>query len=181
MHRMNAKRKSFVLLAALLAALSASAAAPSPITIRATKKTADVQRESERLSARTTMTHEKKEQYYQIELGTMTPGLPDYVVVRWIVLLEDFKRRLVVGTRGSKDVSLAVNKPVELQTDRFTLVENTLVKTNSRGAGRESTIHGYGIRVYDDTGRILAEKYDPPSAQEDLVEAFDEKAERRRD
>lgn len=181
MNRMNVMKTCSLLLAALLAASSVTAVAPPPVVIKATKKTADVQRDSERLSARATMTHETKEQYYLIELGTMTRGLPDYVVVRWIVLLEDFKGRLVVGTRGSKDVPLAVNKTAEVQTDRFTLVENTLVKTHNRGGGRESTIRGYGIRVCDDAGRILAEKYDPPSAEKDLVAAFDEKAERRRD
>jgi len=172
--------KKVLMTSIILAGLAAAAATPSPISIKTTKKTADTDHDYARRSRIKSVSHSTKDQYYNVELNTMTRGLPDYVTVKWVVLVEDAHGRIMVGTKGEKETALVVNKTAEVQTDTFTLESETWQK---KGFSRErdSTVRGVGIRVCDDDGKILAEKYDPPSAEKDLLGAFDGKKDQRRD
>lgn len=166
-----------------LLALLAFAAGPALITIKGSKKTADSHRSTSAGKARQ-VTHTSRDLFYEFELTTSSPAAPANVVVKWVVVTEDFKGRQHVGTKGEKETPLPRNRPTTVETGDFNLESRDVrsVKRHvMRNDGAEEKIVGYGVRVYDGNGKMIAEEYNPNKEEQTLVAAFDGKLKGRDD
>lgn len=168
-------KRAFVLLAVVGVATAALAAGPQPIRIKATKKTADT-RSNTAVAARRTVEHSSKDLYYEIELARNVPNAPDQVTVKWAVVTLGMGGRPLLGTGGEKAVTIPKDRPAVVETDDFSL-ETKEVNVNRARVDIDSTakekIIGYGVRVLDSTGAMIAETIQPESARAQVLEAFD--------
>jgi hypothetical protein len=132
--------------------------------IQATKKTADTRKSATQDLPRGRSHAVTEDVYYAFTLRRMNPNLPERAVVEWVVLKEAVDGRLLLGTRGRKEIDMPFGKEIELKTDTVTLRGRTW--TSGRAGTVEEEVHGYGLRVLNDEGDILAEKYEPDSLEE---------------
>lgn len=161
--------QKYFIAACVIAATSAMAA--DPITITASKKTADSRQKTSSNGPRHSVSHGQKDVFYRFEIATMRPGIEPSIIVKWVVLIEDMHGRVHVGTSGTQEASLIINKPVVIETDDFSLESREVRK---RGVVREdeASVLGYGVRICDTQGHIIAEKTEPSRAERKIVEAF---------
>ena len=154
--------------------LTATAASPSPISIKATKKTADSHQNTELVRPRLSVTSSEKDVFYRIELTPRTTQVPTNVVVKWVVALQAQNGRVYTGTKGMKEAVLSLGHPAVVETDDFSL-DSVEIRRHGLVGERGPEILGYGIRVCDDEDRIVAEAYEPSRAEKDLVDLFQRK------
>lgn len=151
-------------------------AAPLPvITIKATKKTGDSRKSVEQIGNLRRRTDTEKELYYQLEIAALSQNVPTNIAVTWAVLIESEKGRLRLGCLGGTETNFTRTvRTLQVQTDSFELEEHTQQRAR-QNISRGSEIYGYGIRVTDLTGKILAEKVEPSKAAAEINEAFEGK------
>ncbi len=168
-------KRTLVMIVAACAATAALAAGPQPIRIKATKKTADT-RSNTAVAARRTVEHSSKDLFYEIELARNVPNAPDQVTVKWAVVTLGMSGRHLLGTGGEKAVTMPKDRPAVVETDDFSL-ETKEVNVNRARVDIDSTskekLIGYGVRVLDDKGAVIAETIQPESARKSVLEAFD--------
>jgi hypothetical protein len=159
----------------LLAAGIAHAATPQLFTIKATKKTGDTRKNVQQIGNIRRLTNTEKDIFYQLEISTVSPAAPTNFVVTWAVLVENEKGRLHAGCLGGTTTNFARGaRTVEVETDSVELDEHTQQRKN-QNFSRGSDIYGYGIRITDMTGKLLAEKIEPSKAAAEINEAFEGK------
>lgn len=84
---------------------------------------------------------------------------PDSAQLEWIVLARDSKRQIEEVARGTASLSFS-------KAQRRTTLETGRVQIPDTGEGaHQSDLYGYGIRITDDQGRVLEEKYSPAGAK----------------
>ena len=153
----------------LLLAASAYALTPGAIVIKGTKKK-DGSRDGGNITAGKNVAHSQDDIYYQFDLSTMSKDVPSEVKVKWVVLVSTMKGRLRLASQGEKPATLTMGgQPARVETPIFTMNE----ERGPKGRKFEAEIVGYGVKVLDDKGNVLAEKYDPESAHKRLTDAFD--------
>jgi hypothetical protein len=168
-------KKMITALLVSLAAFAASAAAPSLITIKGSKKTADSHHNSS-AAGRKTVTHTSKDVFYEFELTTSSPAAPDNVIVKWVVVTVDPKARMRLGTVGQKEIALTRNKPAAIETEDITIESKSVSGHHGHQSSQsEEKVLGYGVRVFDGNGRIIAEEFNPKNEEKTFVAAFDGK------
>ncbi len=168
-------KKILMLMMAAGVALSTQAAGPQSLRIKATKKTADT-RSNTAVAARRTVEHSSKDLFYEIELARNVPNAPDQVTVEWAVVTLGMGGRPLLGTGGEKAVTIPKDRPAVVETDDFSLetkeVNVNRVRQDINSTSKEKLI-GYGVRVLDDKGAVIAETIQPESARASVLEAFE--------
>ena len=148
-----------------LAAMHVEAA--DQITITATKKTAQQSKGSQQELPRGTTQAVEKEIVYVVELRSMIPHPATDLTTEWVLLVEMAGGRVAPGNSGSKPVSLNFGQALSFETGPVTLLSREW--NTARGGGTvKDNIAGYGIRVVDSAGAVLAEKYEPLSAKSQI-------------
>lgn len=142
-------------------------AAPSAVTIKGVKKT-EGSRSGDTIGPVRTIERKQDDVYYQFNLMTMSPSISSNVTVQWVVLVTTQRGRLRLASQGKEAVTLPMARTVSVETPIFTMNESR----GPKGHKAESEIFGYGVRVYDASGQLISEAFDPASAQKRLEEAF---------
>ncbi len=167
--------KKIIPIALVLVAFHALAAMPSPITVKAAKKTADSHHNTAAHGPRT-VTFTAKDVYYEFELTTSSPAVPASVVAKWVVLTIGMGGHVHVGTKGEKEIALPKNKPVTVETDDFSLETKNVHGARGHFVNQsEAKVLGYAVRVFDTGGTLLSEEYSPDNEKKSLADAFDGK------
>lgn len=169
-------RLTLILATTLTAALTL-AAAPA-ITIKATKKTADTDRNRENLGSLRSRQDTYKKKYLELTLTAAGIPPPGDIVVNWAVLIEDVKNRTHLGALGGTQTNFGRARSIEIRTDEFDMEEHSVSRPRGN-VERDSEVHAYGIRITDLQGKILADKIEPAKAAAEINEAFDGKLARK--
>ena len=157
--------KPFHLLSLVMAlAVIQPAAALDKVRISATKKTLD-KRESENQKlphGSTSLT--EKQVIYAFSLQRMTPDVPDLPTVSWVLMKERMDGRLVEAARGESVVNLPLGRAVSVESAPVQLDEREWVGRKHAGTA-SSELAGYGLRVLNSKGEVVAERYEPADMQ----------------
>lgn len=163
-----------IIIPAALAAALAFGAPPEPVKVKASKKTADSHRNTA-AAGRRSVERSTKDIFYEFELSTMSPALPDDVTVKWAVVTLDMFGEPRLGTAGEKQITLPKNKATIVETDDFSLASkdvHTVRRRSSANTSAEEKILGYGVRIVDGAGSLLSETISPGNARKSIEDAF---------
>lgn len=157
------------LIAFLSLALAFALPAPAleKVRITGTKKTIDKRESSsQRLPHGQTQLSEKQV-VYAFSLQRMTPDTSEQATASWILMRESMDGRLSEAARGDSVVSLPLGRAVALESAPVTLTEREWSRHGGSGTVG-SSLAGYGLRILDDKGQIIAERYDPASIEKEI-------------
>lgn len=167
--------KKIMFASAVLFAAAALAAMPSLITIKGMKKTADTHRNNA-VNGPRTVTSTDKNIFYEFELTASSPAVPDNVNVKWVVVTIGMGGHLHLGTKGEKETALPKNKPTTVESDDINIESKQVHGPRGHLLSQgETKIVGYGVRVFDGNGTMIAENYYPENEKKTMAEAFDGK------
>lgn len=134
------------------------------VRISATKKTLDKRAsDSQKLPHGSTSLTEKQV-IYSFSLQRMAPDVPETPTVSWIVMKERMDGRLVEAARGEAVVSLPLGRAVTTESSPVQLDEREWVGRKHAGSA-SSELAGYGLRVLNSNGEVVAERYEPADMQ----------------
>ena len=141
------------------------------IQISATKKTDDQRKTSSQQLAHGSTQLSLKNVYYRFDIRPMTTGLPEEAELQYIVLQENVNGKVEVAVRGTQSVSLTFGQPQSIESESFELTKRSWNRAGGSGNLKQD-VYGYGVRIVNRDGDVLAEKYAPSSTQKDLEAAF---------
>ena len=157
--------KHLLLLAlALATATAASAATLDKVRISGTKKTLDRRESSAQARPRGQTTLTQKLVGYSFSLQRMSTDAPEKATVAWILIKEQKDGRTVEAARGESVLDLPLGRAITLDSAPVELEERDW--TGRRNAGTVSSqLTGYGLRVLNSQGEVIAERYEPADLQ----------------
>lgn len=142
------------------------------IQISATKKTADRRdSETQTLPGGRKTSLEVEQILYRFDMRPMSTSLPATGELQYVLVVEDMSGRLSVDAFGKDTIDLAFGQTRSVESKTVTLNERQWSGRHGSGDTSES-IYGYGVRVVDSSGEVLAEKYSRSDIQAMLEEAF---------
>ncbi|MBN1270564.1 MAG: hypothetical protein JXB04_13320 [Kiritimatiellae bacterium] len=160
-------RKTIAVLGGVLLVATVSAAF-EPIEISATKKTVDARKSAGQALWRGTSRATEKEILYRFDFKRRSAEIPEYVTAQWMVLVEGALGHVVAPrTSGESRIGLPLNQLVNLETEAFSLRGREWTSGPNPGTVEEQLI-GYGVRLLNEQGAVLAEKYGPPSLKDSV-------------
>jgi hypothetical protein len=158
-------------LPACLSILVAGAALSAPgldkIRITDSKKTVEKRESSAQKLAHGTTSLTEKQIILTFGLQRMAPDVPETVTAAWVLIQEGRDGRLAEASRGTSVVVLPLGRTTSLETAPVTLVEREWSNRRKSGSLADS-IAGYGLRILDAEGKVIAERYDPKSMQSEI-------------
>lgn len=110
----------------------------------------------------------EEDYHFTFSLTSESPSMPAKAHADWVVLVETLRGDLRTAAQGRTPVELVQGKPFAFDTSRFTLVE----KTGPKGRSFDGDVYGYGIRVVDASGAVLAEQVKPEKSRRRVMEAL---------
>ncbi len=140
--------------------------AADQVAITMTKKTAQQSKGTQQEVPRGTTRAVEKEIVYVVELRSMIPHAAD-LTAEWVILVEMAGGRVAPGNSGSKSISLNFGQTLSFETGPVTLLSREW-NTMRAGGTVKDDVAGYGIRVVDSGGAVLAEKYEPLSIKSQI-------------
>lgn len=140
------------------------AAALDKVRISATKKTLDKRESDNQKLPHGSTSLTEKQVIYSFSLQRMTPDVPETPTVSWIVMKERMDGRLVEAARGEAVVSLPLGRAVTTESSPVQLDEREWVGRKHAGSA-SSELAGYGLRVLNSKGEVVAERYEPADMQ----------------
>ena len=168
------KVKVWVMVALVLCAAQVFAG-PGFVSIKATKKTADV-REGGNVTMGKNIQLEERDVLYEFDIRSMAAA-PQELRVDWIVLVKTIKGKLRTAGQGEETITLKAGETKTVETAAITLRE----ETGPKGNGFKGKIEGIGVRVTDASGALVGELYDPISSQKIVQDAFAGNVKKRKD
>lgn len=148
----------------LLATSSVLAAAPAGIDqyrITATKKTAASRKGPSQNLPNLKARIDEDEVYYRFEFQRATPDAPTCIRVVYMIVVQGAFGQLRPGLVKEEEVSLEGVAPGVVETEPVALHR---IEWNPSGAGSgalRERVYGWAVRIKDDAGRILLEKFQP--------------------
>lgn len=153
-----------VLCLAVLFAAIQPAAALDKVRISATKKTLDKRESDSQKLPRGQTTLTEKQVIYSFSLQRMTPDVPELPTVSWILMKERVDGRVVEAARGESVVNLPLGRAVSVESAPVQLDEREWIGRKHAGSV-SSELAGYGLRVLNSKGEVVAERYEPTDMQ----------------
>lgn len=155
-----------ILLVALALVLTAAgpAAALDKVRITAAKKTLDKRESSGQKLPHGQTSLTEKQVIYNFSLQRMSPDVPEMSTISWILMKERIDGRLVEAARGESVVALPLGRAVTVESAPVQLDEREW-SGRHRSGSVSSDLAGYGLRVMNSKGEVLAERYDPADMQ----------------
>lgn len=161
-------RTPTLLALALLVAVSTPAFALDKVRISGTKKTLAKRESSTQALPRGQTSLTQKMVMYAFGLQRMATEVPEQSTVAWVLIKEQKDGRLVEAARGSSMVNLPLGREVTLESTPVELEERDW--SDAKHAGTvSSSLAGYGLRVLNDAGDVLAARYEPAEMQRIVV------------
>lgn len=157
-----------VIILSLACACAGSASALDLIRIKAAKKL-DSRKNSgnqQAFGGRTSLT--QKEYYYRFDVQALSPQVANPLKFEWVVMLEDWSGRVRPATHGTCETNVAMTGAVPIETETVHLNERNWQGPGGRAGKVEDKIAGYGLRVTDKNGNLIAEDYDPVSLKKEI-------------
>lgn len=159
----------------LVLAVAAGVALADDIEIKATQKTESSDKGSTQTLPGGTSRSVRTEKYYKFELRRMSSAIPSVVNVAWAVFKEGVGGKIELAAHGEETVSLPIGQEVALKS-------STVLLTGREWTGRRDgdfgeDLAGYGVRITDRNGEVVAERYDPSSVQAVVEKLREKKAE----
>lgn len=105
----------------------------------------------------------QKDYFYRFDLQALAPQAVGRLKAEWVVMYEDWQGHLRVGTRGVCETNVALSKVTAVETDTVQLNQRNWQGAGGRAGKVEDKIVGYGLKVSDAQGNLLAEEYEPSS------------------
>lgn len=169
--------KHHLLLAVALAGISSPAWALELVRISGTKKTLDKRESSVQTLPRGQSTLTQKQVVYAFALQRMSPEVPEKARIVWILMKEQKDGRLVEAARGEAAPTLPLGREVTLESAPVLLEEREWTGNKNANVGSiASNLAGYGLRVFNTDGEVVAERYEPADLQRTIQ--WDEPEER---
>jgi antitoxin component HigA of HigAB toxin-antitoxin module len=161
-------KHSCLLALALLAAVSTPAFALDKVRISGTKKTLAKRESSPQTRPRGQTSLTQKMMMYVFSLQRMATEVPAQSTVAWVLIKERKDGRLVEAARGASMVDLPLGREVTLDSTPVELEERDWSGPKQAGS-ISSSLAGYGLRVVDAAGDVVAECYEPAEMQRIVV------------
>lgn len=152
-------------LAALLAAAPASAL--DKVRITGTKKTVDKRQSSVQQVPHGSTSLTEKQVVYVFSLQRMAPDVPETITASWVLIEESMDGRYAEADRNTSVVVLPLGRSVTVESAPVTLNEREWVKRGG-GGSVSSSLAGYGLRLLDDKGGIVAERIEPAALAKEI-------------
>lgn len=161
--------KTPILLAvALMVAGTVTASALDKVRISGTKKTLAKRESSTQALPRGQTSLTQKMMMYVFGLQRMATEVPEQSTVAWVLIKEQKDGRLVEAARGVSVVELPLGREVTLDSTPVELEERDWSGPRREGSV-SSSLAGYGLRVVNGAGEVLAERYEPAEMQRIVV------------
>lgn len=157
-----------LLAAALLVAGTVTASALDKVRISGTKKTLAKRESSTQALPRGQTSLTQKMMMYVFGLQRMATEVPEQSTVAWVLIKEQKDGRLVEAARGESLVDLPLGREVTLDSTPVELEERDWSGPKQAGSV-SSSLAGYGLRVLNGAGDVLAERYEPAEMQRIVV------------
>ena len=166
--------------ATIAAAAGGAGPAPDKVRITATRKTADQKAGGVRRTADAQGRSTEEQVFYRFELTRIVPSAPAELVADWLIVIEGPAGGLHPGIAGRDEVVLDLGKPVVLETQPVAVkgLQWNVGGFGHTGGIRES-VYGYAIRLLDQKGNLVAEKYQPRNLEQ-RTEALGEEWNKKR-
>ncbi len=161
------KTKMLFALAAVGLLSAAPAHALDKVRITDSTKTVEKRQSNDQKLPKGTTSLTTKELVQTFTLQRMAPDVPEQVTVKWVVLRESRDGRLEEATRGESVQRLPLGQAATVSTAPFSIMERSWVGRHHAGSVSEE-IAGYGLRLLNDAGTVLAEKYKPTSIEKQI-------------
>lgn len=144
-----------------------SAPAIDQLRIKATKQLASRQNTGNQnvFGGHTSLT--QKEYVYRFDVLSVSPQLANPIKLEWVVMFEDWSGRLRPGTHGTCETNAGMTKAVSVETDTVHLNQRNWQGPQNSGK-IEDKIAGYGLRVNDSNGNLIAEQYEPAALKKQI-------------
>lgn len=159
--------RSRIVFIALLATALAGYAEAGTVSIKGTKKS-EGSRDGGKIVGARKVKVTNHDVYYQFDLRSMAPAEQKDMRVQWVILVNTFKGQIRTASQGAQTVTLLPGKVEEVTTPVFVLHE----ERSGPGNSRDGDILGYAVRVYDSTGALAGELYEPESERKRLSDEF---------
>ena len=156
--------KSLLVAFAFVLAWAGPAAALDKVRITGTKKTLEKRESSNQKLPHGQTSLTEKQVIYAFSLQRMTPDVPEMCNVSWILMKEEMNGRLVEAARGESVVALPLGRAVNVDSAPVQLDEREWTGRH-QGGSVSSDLAGYGLRVLNSKGEVLAERYEPTDMQ----------------
>jgi len=115
---------------------------------------------------RTSLT--QKEYLYRFDAQAVSPQVANPLKFEWVVMIEDWSGRIRPATHGTCETNVAMTRAVSIETDTVELNQRNWQGAGGRTGKVEEKIAGYGLRVTDKNGNLIAENYDPSSLKKEI-------------
>jgi len=145
-----------------------TASALDKVRITGTKKTLAKRESSTQDLPRGQTSLTQKMMMYVFGLQRMATEVPEQSTVAWVLIKEQKDGRLVEAARGESVVDLPLGREVTLDSTPVELEERDWSGPRREGSV-SSSLAGYGLRVVNGAGEVLAERYEPAEMQRIVV------------
>lgn len=110
----------------------------------------------------------QKEYFYRFDVQSVSPQSSGALKFEWAVMYEDWEGRMRVGTHGTCETNVGMTRATSIETETIELNERNWQGAHGRSGKVEDKIAGYGLRVWDKNGNLIAEEYEPSSLKKDF-------------
>lgn len=110
----------------------------------------------------------QKEYFYRFDVQAISPQVANPLKFEWVVLYEDWEGRSRPGTHGTCETNVAMTRAVSIETETVHLNQRNWRGPGGHSGRIEDKIAGYGLRVTDKDGNLIAEDYDPASLRKEI-------------
>ena len=129
------------------------------IRITVVKKTADSRVEGVGRGGRTDIQRRDSQVFYKIDLQRLSPQVPENLTVQWIAVVDGRRDGLNAAAHGEEEIVLTAAHPASLETKPVDV--NTVEFSGRHSGAMGDEAYGYALRIHDDKGTLVAEKYLP--------------------
>lgn len=157
-----------LLAVALMVAGTVTASALDKVRITGTKKTLAKRESSTQDLPRGQTSLTQKMMMYVFGLQRMATEVPEQSTVAWVLIKEQKDGRLVEAARGESVVDPPLGREVTPDSPPVELEERDWSGPRREGSV-SSSLAGYGLRVVNGAGEVLAERYEPAEMQRIVV------------
>ncbi|MCF7837134.1 MAG: hypothetical protein K9N49_00730 [Candidatus Marinimicrobia bacterium] len=138
--------------------------------IKGVRRTAGTQRGNVQSVGRMETRATEQSVYYEFSFRRLQAASPEQVTARWLLLLEASGGAVLPAVHARETVQLPLGQIVKVETEPVTLLGREF---QGRRTGQVADqIAGYAVRLLDENGVVVAEKYEPKSQQRALEQAL---------
>lgn len=137
------------------------------LEIDASRSTVERHRGAEQDVPRGTTRYTEQDIVYTFSVKPRSTRVPDEVLVEWAVLVEKPGGRIETVERGGKVLNVRLGRASTVAAEAVTLQGREYDMRRGSGDVKDD-VYGYGVRVLDADGNVLAEKYSRTGAQDTI-------------